>query len=292
MGYYVPVGNNAVFEVLGVTVPEGRRVPQHPVRIAGGGAHARAVGIGEDLRARERVLPGIVDVTCQPFVLHSVVKIKQQYEGHARQVLLAVMGAEPTWAKMVTVVDEDVDIYNMDDVMWAILTRSRPDKDFITIPDTPTFYRDPNRDHWGRMGIDATAPFARRDEFVRKRIPGADAVDISQYIEPENEAKDAATHRGAHRGVRRHLRRAGPRNPPLAAGDRDARHHFALGAADARGRNRPCARLCPRSRAHRSQFPRYRGRHRLGLVPDARHADRAVLGQDARAESPPATATS
>ena len=81
------------------------------------------------------------------------------------------MGAEPTWAKMCTVVDEDVNIYDMNDVMWAILTRSRPDKDFITIPDTPTFYRDPNKDHWGRMGIDATAPFARRDEFVRKN-PG------------------------------------------------------------------------------------------------------------------------
>jgi len=130
------------------------------------------------------VLPGIVDVTCQPFVLHSVVKIAQQYEGHARQVLISVLGAEPTWAKMVTVVDEDVDIYDMDDVMWAILTRARPDKDFITIPDTPTFYRDPKKDHWGRMGIDATAPFARRDEFVRKRIPGADAVDLAKYLEP------------------------------------------------------------------------------------------------------------
>jgi UbiD family decarboxylase len=113
------------------------------------------------------------------------VKISQQYEGHARQVLIAVMGAEPTWAKMVTVVDEDVDIYSMDDVMWAILTRSRPDKDFITIHDTPTFYRDPHKDHWGRMGIDATAPFARRAEFVRKRIPGADTVDVAQYIEPK-----------------------------------------------------------------------------------------------------------
>ncbi len=32
--------------------------------------------------------------------------------------------------------------------------------------------------------IDATAPFARRAEFVRKKIPGADTVDVAQYIEP------------------------------------------------------------------------------------------------------------
>jgi hypothetical protein len=46
------------------------------------------------------------------------------------------------------------------------------------------FYRDPQQDHWGRMGVDATAPFARRDEFGRKQVPGAATVDLSKYIEP------------------------------------------------------------------------------------------------------------
>jgi UbiD family decarboxylase len=184
MGYYMPVGNNAVFEVLGVTC---RKDAVFHSILCGSPEEVLTLELSVSAKIFERVsavLPGIVDVTCQPFVLHSVIKINPQYEGHARQVLMAVMGAEPTWAKMVTVVDEDVDIYSMDDVMWAILTRSRPDKDFITIPDTPTFYRDPNKDHWGRMGIDATAPFARRAEFVRKKIPGADTVDVAQYIEP------------------------------------------------------------------------------------------------------------
>ena len=133
------------------------------------------------------MLPGIIDVTCQPFVLHTVVKIRQEYEGHGRQVLLAVFGAEPTWAKVCTVVDEDVDIYNMDDVMWAVLTRSRPDKNVMIIPDTPSFYRDPHKDHWGRMGIDATVPFNRRADFERKRIPGADTVDLAAYF-PKGES--------------------------------------------------------------------------------------------------------
>jgi 3-polyprenyl-4-hydroxybenzoate decarboxylase len=81
-----------------------------------------------------------------------------------------------------TVVDEDVDIYDMDDVMWAVLTRSRPDKDVMILNDTPSFYRDTHKDHWGRMGIDATVPFDRRNEFERKRIPGADSVDLSAYF--------------------------------------------------------------------------------------------------------------
>jgi len=45
-----------------------------------------------------------------------------------------------------------------------------------------TFYRDPHRDHWGRIGTDATAPYERRDDFVRKRIPGADTVDLAAYF--------------------------------------------------------------------------------------------------------------
>ncbi len=182
MGYYTPVGPNAVFEVLGVT------------RRADAVFHSINCGSPEEVLTLElsiaaniyqrvsAVLPGILDVTCQPFVLHTVIKIRQQYEGHARQVLLAVLGSEPTWAKVITVVDEDVDIYDMNDVMWAILTRSRVDRDTMIIPDTPTFYRDPHKDHWGRMAIDATAPFARREEFVRKRIPGADAIDLQAYL--------------------------------------------------------------------------------------------------------------
>jgi UbiD family decarboxylase len=182
MGYYTPVGQNAVFEVLGVT----RRTDAifHSI-LCGSSEEVLTLELSVAANIYQRisaVLPGILDVTCQPFVLHTVVKIKQQYEGHGRQVLLAVFGAEPTWAKSCTVVDEDVDIYSMDDVMWAVLTRSRPDKDVLIIPETPSFYRDPHKEHWGRLGIDATAPFGRRHEYERKRIPGANRVDLTRYF--------------------------------------------------------------------------------------------------------------
>jgi UbiD family decarboxylase len=182
MGYYTPRGPNAVFEVLGVT----RRSDAIFHSILCGSAEevlTLELSVAANIYQRiSAVLPGIVDVTCQPFVLHTVVKIRQEYEGHGRQVLLAVFGAEPTWAKVCTVVDEDVDIYSMDDVMWAVLTRSRPDRNVMIIPDTPSFYRDPHKDHWGRLGIDATVPFSRRSEFERKKIPGADTVDLSRYF--------------------------------------------------------------------------------------------------------------
>jgi UbiD family decarboxylase len=182
MGYYTPVGKNAVFEVLGVTCRKDAIF--HSI-LCGSAEEVLTLELSVAANIYQRinaVLPGIVDVTCQPFVLHTVVKIKQHYEGHGRQVLLAVFGAEPTWAKACTVVDEDVDIYDMNDVMWAVLTRSRPDHDVLIIPDTPSFYRDPHKEHWGRLGIDATVPFARRHEYERKKIPGADSVDLAAYF--------------------------------------------------------------------------------------------------------------
>ncbi len=182
MGYYVPIGDNAVFEVLGVTMR-----PQAIFHSINCGSPEEVLTLELSVAANiyqrvSAVLPGILDVTCQPFVLHTVVKIRQQYEGHARQVLMAVFGAEPTWAKTCTVVDEDVNIYDMNDVMWAVLTRSRPDRDVLILPEVPSFYRDPHHDHWGRLGIDATAPFARRAEFERKRVPGAEAIDLDAYL--------------------------------------------------------------------------------------------------------------
>ena len=182
MGYYTPVGQNAVFEVLGVTCRKDAIF--HSI-LCGSAEEVLTLELSVAANIYQRinaVLPGIVDVTCQPFVLHTVVKIRQQYEGHGRQVLLAVFGAEPTWGKTCTVVDEDVDIYDMNDVMWAVLTRSRPDKDVLIIPDTPSFYRDPHKEHWGRLGIDATVPFARRHEYERKKIPGADRVNLMEWF--------------------------------------------------------------------------------------------------------------
>jgi len=183
MGYYVPQAPNAVFEVLGVTVRPDAMF--HSI-LCGSAEEVLTLELSVSANIFQRLsaaLPGIVDVTCQPFVNHAVIKIDQQFEGHARQVMLATIGAEPIWAKQVTVVDEDVDIYDMDDVMWAQLTRCRPDKDMLIIPETPSFYRDEAKDHWGRLLVDATKPFYRRAEFERKKIRLADQIDLADWFD-------------------------------------------------------------------------------------------------------------
>jgi len=182
MGYYVEAGDNHVFEVDHVyTRP-------NPV------FHALLCGSNEDISLLEartaartynhltRVLPGIVDVACSPSVMNTTIKIRQQYEGHARQVLMAAFAAHLDYNKVCAVVDEDVDIHDFNEVLWAFATRGRADTRTMVIDDVPGFYRDEHKDHWGRLGLDATAPFHRREEFVRKSIPGEDDIDLADYL--------------------------------------------------------------------------------------------------------------
>jgi 4-hydroxybenzoate decarboxylase len=182
LGAYVPEGLNHVFEVLAVT------------RRAGATFHSINCGSPEDLRFLEaltaarvyehvsRVVPGVLDVTTRPNCMITILKIRQQYEGHGKHALLAALGSNMDFNKVCMVVDEDVDIRNLDDVMWAFLTRGPADQRALVLDRIPGFYRDAHKDHWGRLALDATWPWGRGEEFERKRIPGEEAVDLALYV--------------------------------------------------------------------------------------------------------------
>ena len=179
----MPVGDNHVFEVTAVVA---RRNAVFHALICGSPEDLRLLELSVATRVyqalRAASLRGVIDVACVPTVMSTVVKIEQLYDGHARQVMLTAMGANHDWNKTVFVVDDDVDIDDFNDVWWAYLTRGRADSRAMVLPDIPGFYRDVKRDHWGRLGIDATVPFGRREAFLRKRIPGAVGIDLKDYI--------------------------------------------------------------------------------------------------------------
>ena len=182
MGNYVEVGDNHVFEVT--------HVSYRPDAVF----HGLVCGSPEDLRPLEAVtaarvyrhvaaqVPGVIDVCCRPNVMISIIKIRKTYEGQGKHAILAALGSYLDYNKVVIVVDEDVDIYNLDDVMWAYMTRGRADTRAMILNDIPGFYRDPHKDHWGRLCIDATMPFGREAEFARKTIPGEDAIDLREWL--------------------------------------------------------------------------------------------------------------
>ena len=182
MGYYVPVTDNHVIKV--------RRVVARRDAVF----HAILAGTSEEIvlssipnaamiyRAVRAFDPYVRDVVCFPLMQFVVVQIEKRYEGQAAKAMLGAFGAETNRQLYCVVVDEDVNIHEPKDVIWAMSTRCRPDRDIMQIPNVPSYARDPHRAHWGRLGIDATAPLEHREEFERKRYPGYDSIRLEDYL--------------------------------------------------------------------------------------------------------------
>lgn len=95
----------------------------------------------------------------------AIVSTKVRFGGYGKGVgfrLLSTPHGMP-YTKVVIIVDEFVDPFNLEQVMWAITTRVKPDKDVAIIPNCPGMPLDPSSDPAGihtKMIIDATTPMA------------------------------------------------------------------------------------------------------------------------------------
>lgn len=91
----------------------------------------------------------------------AVVQIKKAYPGHAKRVMFGVWGflRQFMYTKFIIVVDQDVNIRDWKEVIWAITTRVDPSRDTLFIDNTPIDYLDfasPVSGLGSKMGLDAT----------------------------------------------------------------------------------------------------------------------------------------
>ena len=91
----------------------------------------------------------------------AVVSIKKQYAGHAKRVMFGIWSflRQFMYTKFIIVVDDDIDIRNWQEVIWAITTRVDPVRDTLLVDNTPIDYLDfasPVSGLGGKMGLDAT----------------------------------------------------------------------------------------------------------------------------------------
>jgi 2,5-furandicarboxylate decarboxylase 1 len=122
---------------------------------------------GEILNALRRNLPNVKAVhvphtTCGAFM--AFISMKKTAAGEPQQAIMAALGTE-FYTKYVIVVDDDVDVFSLADVMWAVATRVRAERDIIFIPGAKGAILDPTSDPndftLTKMGIDATKPLGR-----------------------------------------------------------------------------------------------------------------------------------
>src|SRR3990170_4624645 len=91
--------------------------------------------------------------------LHGVVSIRKQHQGDAKNAIMAAFGAH-TSMKQVTIVDEDIDVYDDRDVEWAIATRFQADRGLVVLEGVRGSSIDPSGSDGitSKLGIDATRP--------------------------------------------------------------------------------------------------------------------------------------
>jgi 4-hydroxy-3-polyprenylbenzoate decarboxylase len=146
----------------------------------------------------DRIAPGIVVDCFVPIsmqwgggVIFQVRKTKAQEEGLQRNILTAAFANCPGM-RLAVAVDEDVDIYNLDDVMWAIESRVDPKNDILTFPGQqrgivaqPQEPMIKGMGGWeGGIGFDATKPFTTAWRFTRGHYP-SDMVDYKKWLTDE-----------------------------------------------------------------------------------------------------------
>lgn len=112
----------------------------------------------------QKQFPEIVDFYLPPegcSYRMAVVSMKKQYPGHAKRVMFGVWSflRQFMYTKFVIVTDDDIDVRDWQDVIWAITTRMDPARDITLIENTPIDYLDfasPVSGLGSKIGLDAT----------------------------------------------------------------------------------------------------------------------------------------
>jgi 2,5-furandicarboxylate decarboxylase 1 len=180
MQYYVPIMDNHVFRLTAIT---HRPDPILQAIHAGSIEDVNLLGLSREalvLSAVRATGAPVRAVRLLPTILGCAISIEQRYTGEAKAVAMAALGAY-RWLKYCIVVDQDVDVNSLDDIWWAVTTRSNP-ADAITVIDrSGGFPRDPFGTHASKAVIDATIPLGEWAEFERKHAPGEGTVHLNDY---------------------------------------------------------------------------------------------------------------
>ena len=115
---------------------------------------------------------------------HVVIQLDQKHEGEAKNAMFAAFTSS-TEVKHVVVVDPDIDIYDMQDVEWAIANRVQAGRDVFIIRDAMGNKLDPSSRGGvsDKMGIDATIPMNdKKERFQKIHIHGYENLNLDDYL--------------------------------------------------------------------------------------------------------------
>ena len=141
----------------------------------------------------------IIDVFVPPWASQfmMIVQMEAKWDGQARDVLMSALSGPNLHVKVAIAVDEDVDIYNAEDVLWAISTRCNPENEVQIVPGSRLHPLDISIPRvgddftvmriGGKIAIDATKPATWREKerarFTRVDPMGKNDPDLQRILE-------------------------------------------------------------------------------------------------------------
>jgi UbiD family decarboxylase len=173
IGYYGAMKRNPVFHLTAIT---SRRNPLFQTATIGGrwlgctdtsqlGSVKTEASIGAILRLAVRE-PGAVYCTASSGGMYNVrLALRQRYPGEARNAIAAVF-ASVADVKHVFVVDDDIDVFDDQQIDWALSTRFQADRDLVVDSGFRAVPLDPSLDGsrvGAKAGFDLTKPFGKKD---------------------------------------------------------------------------------------------------------------------------------
>lgn len=207
-GHYTEQGPKPVIKVLAITM---RRDAIFYDVFAGHREH-QVLGslprMGSIYRRVKQVVPGLKAVNVPAHArMHCYISFAKRQEAEAKKAALQALLTEPENFNLIVLVDDDINVFNDQEVMWAVGTRFRVDRDLHVIPEwsgpgglNPTQYdyhpdgtKTPRM--MGVMILDATKPLPPAQFPPRALVPDeiVDAVDLGRMLKPYRPSPEAGT---------------------------------------------------------------------------------------------------
>lgn len=161
-GYSTDRSTRNVFRVTAIT--HRRDMIFHDIVPGASAEHlnlSKTSRVPQEFEMLKRVFPNVVAMNypTSGTHFHCYLSMKKKMEGQPKQAMMFLFGLD-MYLKWVVVVDEDVDVFNEQEVLWALATRFQADRDLFVVPDVACNILDPSsRDGMSaKLGMDATRP--------------------------------------------------------------------------------------------------------------------------------------
>jgi 2,5-furandicarboxylate decarboxylase 1 len=196
-------GERSDKEVIEITAITHRNNPIYQTIVPASYEHLLLGGIPREsslLKALRDTIPTVRDVhltlggTCR---YHLIASMKKRNEGEAKNVIFSAFAGHYD-VKHVVVVDEEIDIYDLEEVEWALATRFQAEKDLVVVNGALGSKLDPSTNDGvgSKLGFDCTVPInstvslnEEPAEFERITLPGIEKINEQPFLNQQVQSK-------------------------------------------------------------------------------------------------------